>query len=273
MSDQYRIIARQTKAGIGFSAVWKQRELLGMLVQRQITPRYRQMLLGVLWVVLEPLGQLVMLTVVFGFLLRVGTDGHPYPLFAFSALTGWWLFSKTLMTVAGSLQDNMGLISKIYFPRLILPFAATAKEMFDSSIMVAVLVVVSLFYGYVPTAKILLLIPLLAYAALFGLGLGLWLSAVIVKFRDVRPVMGLLLQAGMYATPILYPAKLVPERFAFVYQLNPMYWVVELSRYALLGTPVALAPPFFWSLGLVGVVLACGLVVFSITEKIVVDVQ
>ncbi|RLJ68010.1 ABC transporter permease [Sulfurisoma sediminicola] len=273
MSESYRVVEPQTGVRIGFGDVWQRRELLGMLFQRQIAARYRQMLLGVVWLALEPMAQLAMLTIVFGFLLRVDTGGYPYPLFAFSAMTGWWLFSKTLMSVAGSLQDNIGLISKVYFPRLILPLAATMKELFDGGVMVVILVGLSMLYGYLPTAKIVVLVPLFAYAALIGLGVGLWIATVMVRFRDVRPMMGLVLQAGMYATPIVYPATLVPERFAYAYQFNPMYWVVELSRWALMDKPVDIAPPFFWSLGFVCVTVYGGLMVFAKTEKIVVDVQ
>lgn len=273
MSEPYRIVERQAGVRIGFGDVWQRRELLGMLAQRQIAARYRQMLLGVAWLALEPIAQLAMLTIVFGFLLRVDTGGYPYPVFAFTALTGWWLFSKTLMAVAGSLQDNIGLISKVYFPRLILPIAATMKELFDSGVMVAILVALSMIYGYVPGIKVLALVPLLAYAALIGLGIGLWIATFMVRFRDIRPMMGLVLQAGMYGTPIVYPVHLVPERFAYAYQLNPMYWVVELSRWALLDKPVEITAPFFWSLGFVCVTVYGGLLVFSKSEKIVVDVQ
>lgn len=273
MTVEVRVIEKQRGVGLGLVEVYERRELLWMLAQRQIATRYRQMLLGVVWAALEPLGQLLMLTVIFGYLLKVNAAGYPYPLFAFAGLTGWWLFSRNLMAVAGSLQDNMGLISKVYFPRLILPLAAALKETFDSAVMVALLLIVSVLYGYIPGFRAVMVVPLLIFAALLSLGIGLWLASVMVKFRDVRPMLGLALQAGMYATPIVYAAELVPERFLFFYQLNPMYWVVELSRWALLEKTVSLTAPFYWSLGFSGIVLVSGLLVFSFTEKMAVDVQ
>ena len=273
MTAEIRVIEKQRQFGFGILDVLERRELLAMLAQRQIASRYRQMLLGVVWAALEPLGQLVMLTLVFGFLLKVDTAGYPYPLFAFAGLTGWWLFSRNLMAVAGSLQDNMGLISKVYFPRLILPLAASMKELFDITVMVGLLLVVAMVYGYLPGLKVVLIVPLLLFAALLSLGLGLWLASLMVRFRDIRPMLGLILQAGMYATPILYSPALVPERFQFAYQLNPMYWVVELSRWALLDKSVIITAPFYWSIGVSALILAGGLLVFSATEKKVVDVQ
>lgn len=273
MSAETHIIKKQRSIGFGLADVMERRELLWMLAQRQIATRYRQMLLGVFWAALEPLGQLLMLTVVFGALLKVDTGGYPYPLFAFAGLTGWWLFSKTLVAAAGSLQDNMSMISKVYIPRLILPLAATAKEVFDSAILLVLLLIVSIVYGYIPGPRIAVLIPVFLFAALVSLGLGLWLASLMVRFRDVRPMLTLVLQAGMYATPIVYAAELVPARFHVFYQLNPMYWVVELSRWALLGKSVVLTASFYWSLGLSASVVISGLLVFSLTEKMVVDVQ
>lgn len=268
-----RVIEKQKHFGFGILEVSKRLELLWMLAQRQIASRYRQMLLGVVWAALEPLGQLLMLTLVFGFLLKVDTAGYPYPLFAFAGLTAWWLFSRNLMAVAGCLQDNMGLISKVYFPRLILALAASVKEVFDIAIMLALLLVVSAVYGYAPGPKVVVLVPLLLFAGLLSLGLGLWLASLMVRFRDIRPMLGLVLQAGMYATPILYSPAIVPERFQFLYQLNPMYWVIELSRWGLLDKVVTVTPSFYWSLALSAIIVATGLLVFSATEKIAVDVQ
>lgn len=272
-TEKYRIIEKRKKTSFGLIEVYKRRELLWMLAHRQVASRYRQMLFGIFWVAMEPLGQLLILTIVFGYLLKIDTAGYPYPLFAFAGLIGWWLFSRNLLAVAGCLQDNMGLISKVYFPRLILPIAATLKEIFDSLIMVCLLVLVAIVYGYIPGPKAILMLLVLLYAALLGLAIGLWLASIMVRFRDVRPMLGLALQAGMYATPIVYAAELVPERISFLYELNPMYWVVELSRWALLEKTIFLSPTFYWSMGFSGLILISGLLVFSFTEKMAVDVQ
>jgi len=270
---EYRVIEPQRGIKIGLADVLERRELLWMLTKRQIESRYRQMLLGIVWALLEPLGQLLMMTVVFGYLLRVASEGYPYPLFAFSGLTAWWLFSRATMAVAGSLLDNIGLISKVYFPRLILPLAATGREMFDNVVMLLVLLVLSVAYGYIPSSKALLLPLILFCAAVFALACGLWVASLMVKFRDVRPMLSLGLQAGMYATPIVYSAQLVPERFRAFYELNPMFWVVEFSRWALLGKTVEITSSFYWSLGFIVLSLAGGIIVFSAFEKMSVDVQ
>lgn len=271
--DETRIIERQRHLSFGLLEAVRRVELLIMLSQRQISARYRQMLLGVLWAALEPLGQLLMLTLVFGFLLKVETGGYPYPLFAFAGLTAWWLFSRNLLAVASCLQDNMSLISKVYFPRLILALSSSVKETFDIAILVIILIFVAIIYGYTPGAKVLVLIPLLLFATLLSLGLGLWFASLMVRFRDVRPMLALILQAGMYASPILYSPTLVPESLQFYYQLNPMYWVIELSRWGLLDKPITITTSFYFSLMFSIGVIATGLLVFSATEKMAVDVQ
>jgi lipopolysaccharide transport system permease protein len=273
MTADIRVIERQRYVRFGIREALGRTELLLMLAQRQIASRYRQMLLGILWALLEPLGQLLLLTLVFGFLLKVDTAGFPYPLFAFTGLAAWWLFSRTLMAVAGCLQDNMTLISKVYFPRLVLAFASCVKELFDIALLIIPLLIVSAFYGRPPGVKALALVPLLLFASALGLGIGLWLASLMVRFRDIRPMLGLALQAGMYATPIVYSPALVPESIRFIYQMNPMYWITELSRWALLDKAVEITAPFYWSLGLSAAIIGGGLLIFSATEKMAVDVQ
>ncbi len=273
MTAEIRVIEPRRYIRFGIREAFGRTELLWMLAQRQIASRYRQMLLGIVWALLEPLGQLLLLTLVFGFLLKVDTAGFPYPLFAFTGLAGWWLFSRTLLAVACCLQDNMTLISKVYFPRLILAFAASVKELFDIALLLLPLLILSAFYGHPPGLKALALIPLLLFASALGIGIGLWLASLMVRFRDIRPMLGLALQAGMYATPIVYPPSLVPESIRFFYQLNPMYWITELARWMLLDKQVAITAPFYWALGLSAAVIAGGLLMFSATEKMAVDVQ
>src|SRR3546814_12018572 len=144
------------------------------------------------------------------------------------------------------MSDNMGLISKVYFPRLVLPIAAMARELFDGMLMMAILLVLALAYGFEPTVRLLALPLVLLAAGLLAMAAGLWFTALLVKFRDIRPLLTLVLQAGMYATPIIYRVHLVPDRFRFVYQPNPMLWVVEFSRWALLGTEVAIPSALDW---------------------------
>ena len=258
---------------IGLTGALHRHELLSLFVKRQISARYRQMLLGVLWALVEPMGQLLLLTVVFGFLLKVDTAGYPYPVFAFAGLAAWFLFSRATLAVASSLQENMGLISKVYFPRLILPLAAVARELFDAMLMIILLLVLAWAYGIPPTLKLLALPFILIYSAILALSIGLWLATLMVKFRDIRPILSLALQAGMYATPIVYSAELVPERFRFAYELNPMYWAVEFSRWALFGKEVTINAALAWSVGGSLLLLVGGLITFSLFERMSVDVQ
>jgi lipopolysaccharide transport system permease protein len=273
MNNSMTIITPQRRPGIGLIAAWQRRELLLMFVRRHIFSRYRQMFLGILWSVAEPLGSLLILTFVFGFVIKVDTGGLPYPLFAFSGLVGWWVFSKTTTAVTSSLLDNIGVISKVYFPRIILPLAVVGRELFDALILVGILLAISLVYGFVPHWQVLVLPVILLGAALLGLGCGLILAPLTVKFRDVRHILSLVLQAGMYATPIVYSATLVPAAIEPLYQMNPMYWIVEATRWALLNTPFALTLNFWISIGQSVAIVGAGLAVFGRLERISVDVQ
>lgn len=271
--EEHIIEANRPGALLGIGPLWAQRELAWIFICRQISLRYRQMALGVFWAVLEPLAFLLLMSAVFQMLLRVDTGHYPYPIFAFSGLMPWLLFNKATMAAAQSLVDNMALISKVYFPRLLLPVAGVVRETFDSLVVFITLVVLAWGFGFPPQWKLLLAPIILLYVALTALAVGLWLACVMVPFRDVRPLLGLLLQAGMYATPVLYPATLVPESLLPYYELNPMYWAVEAFRWLLLDKPLSITLSFWLSLALVGATLAAGLVIFGAGQKKVVDVQ
>ncbi|MBU0877933.1 MAG: ABC transporter permease [Alphaproteobacteria bacterium] len=267
------IDATHQHKGVNFAELWAHRELVMLFAKRQVASRYRQMLLGGLWAVLEPLATLAMMSVVFGFLLRVDTGGYPYPIYAFAALIPWFLFSKTTLAVASSLQENMGLISKVYFPRLALPIATACRELFDNLITLTILILLAIGFGFLPTWRYLLLIPSIFAIALVGMGVGLWVSALMVRFRDVRPLLTITLQAGMYATPIFYPPTLVPEWMLPFYQLNPMYWGVAVFRWIMLNQEIAITPMLYVSLTASVLVMVSGIWIFSVYEKMTVDVQ
>ena len=214
-----------------------------------------------------------MMTAVFGMLLRVDTGKYPYAVFAFAGIMPWLLFSKATTAAANSLADNMGLISKVYFQRLLLPVAGIVRELFDSAIVFVILVLLAWIFGFPPTTKLLLAPVILIYTSAFALAVGLWLASIMVPFRDIRPLLGLVLQAGMYATPVLYPSNLVPQTLMPYYQLNPMYWTIELFRWLLLDRPVKFTASFGYSIGAVVVALLTGLIVFANGQKRVVDVQ
>lgn len=256
-----------------FSEVYDHRELIVLFVDRHIKSRYRQMALGIAWALLEPLFQLLLMSVVFGFLLRVNTNGYPYPVYVFAALIPWQHFTRTAMSVTGSLQDNLSLISKVYFPRIILPIAAMAREMFDTAIQLAILLILAAFYGYYPSLKLVLLAPVVLILISFaGAGLGLWAAAIVVRFRDVRPALSIALQGGLYLTPILYAASVVPQNLRFLYQLNPMYWGVETFRWLLIDQPLVWDWTLPVSLTLTAIMTALGIVIFSVNERTTVDV-
>lgn len=253
--------------------VWQQRELMMLFVRRYLASRYRQMALGGFWAVLEPLAQLLLMSVVFGFLLRVQTHDIPYAVYLFAAMIPWQHFGRTTMAVAGSLQENMALISKVYFPRLILPASAVVREMVDTAIQIAILLVVAAWYGYYPSPWLFIGAPIvLALVSIAGAGLGLCAAGIIVRYRDVRPFLGIALQGGMYLSPVLYSASVVPAWLLFYYQLNPMYWPIEAFRWMLLGQPMTLTSALPISMLIVVVLLVVGLILFTINERKTVDV-
>jgi lipopolysaccharide transport system permease protein len=252
---------------------WAHRELLWLLMWRNVTSRYAQMSLGMLWSVLEPLAMLMTLVVVFGFLIRVPTQGVPYPVFVFAAQVPWLLFAKATMNAIGCLQEHMSLVSKVAFPRLLLPFASVFRDLFDATILVAILIVVGSVYGYFPSARLAIVPVLLLGVTGFSVAIGLWLAGSLVRYRDIRPIVGITLQIGFYLSPVLFPTALVPARFLPVYSLNPMYWAIELSRWAFVGTPVAITPSFYASMAAVAALFVSGLFVYAHKERAAVDVQ
>jgi lipopolysaccharide transport system permease protein len=267
------IDAKRPSNSLAFREIWQRRELLYLMVRRHLSTRYSQMALGSLWAILEPLAQLLLMTIVFGLLLRVDSQGYPYPVFAFAALAPWYYFSRTTMAVAGCLQENMVLISKVYFPRLVLALAALMREFVDSMVTVILLVLLAWSFGFPPQAKLLLIPLVMLGIGLAGAGIGLWCAAIMVKLRDIRQILSIALQVGMYATPILYGASLVPAKLLPYYQINPMYWGVETFRWMLLDKPLALSIGLPIGLGLCAAVLVSGLMIFAAFEKETVDVQ
>ncbi len=254
-------------------ALWRHRELAWLFAKRHVASRYRQMALGVVWAALEPLMQLALMSIVFGFLLRVSSNDYPYAIYVFAALIPWQHFGRTTLAVAASLQDNLPLISKVYFPRIILPIAAVLRELFDTTLQFLILLILAAFFGYYPSAKLLLLAPLVLIAiSVAALGFGLLAAAFMVKYRDIRPALGIVMQAGMYLSPVLYAASVVPAPFLFYYQINPMYWALEAFRWLLLDQPLALSAALPVALALVVAMLVSGLMVFTLYERRTVDV-
>lgn len=216
--------------------LWEYRELLYFLVWRDIKVSYAQTVLGVAWAVLKPVVTMVVFAIIFGWLVRVPSEGVPYPIFVFTALLPWQLFARSLAGSSTSLVANENLITKVYFPRLVVPISATVAGILDFAIASLVLLGMLWFYHIVPTAAAWTLPLFVMLAIATALGVGLWLSALNVLYRDVGHAAPFLIQIWLFATPVIYPSSLVPESLRVAYWLNPMVGVVEGFRWALLGT-------------------------------------
>jgi len=252
--------------------LWEYRELLYFLVWRDIKVRYSQATIGIAWAVIQPVTTMVVLTIIFSHFGRFPSDGTPYPVFSFSALLAWNFFANGLGRAAISVANNASVISKIYFPRLLVPFAASLAMIVDLVIAFAVLLGMMVWFGIMPTPAILTLPLFVLLDLLVLLGFGFWLSALNVKYRDVSHAVPLLLQLWMYASPVVYPLSIVPAKWQLLYNLNPMVGVVQGFRWALLGQG---APRFAFLLLNVAVALVAllsGLVYFKRTERTFVDV-
>lgn len=234
--------------------LWAYRELLYFLVWRDVKVRYKQTVLGVAWAVLQPLLTMVVFSIFFGVLGRVSSGGLPYPLFFYAALVPWTYFASGLRRSSESLVGSSSLISKVYFPRLILPLASILSSLVDLGFAFLVLLVLMLFYRAVPSWAILLLPVYVLLALITALGAGLWLSALNVRYRDFQFVVPFLIQTWFFVTPIIYPSTLVPAPWRTWYALNPMVGVVEGFRHALLAT-TATPGPVVWVSALVSVLL------------------
>ena len=211
-------------------AIWRGRELLWVLTLREIQIRYRQSVLGIAWAVLQPLLMMLMFTVVFSVLLKVPSDGVPYPVFSYSALMFWTFFSGSLMRAIPSLEANEALMRKIYFPREFFPISSVLSALFDLVIAFAIFLGIMLYYHTPFTLNMLYVVPLVLIQTIFALGVCFFFSALNVYYRDVKHALGLLMQLWMYATPIIYPMSLIPEKFWRFYLLNPMTGLIESYR-------------------------------------------
>lgn len=217
--------------------LWAYRELLYFLAWRDIKVRYKQTVFGILWAVLQPTFTMIVFSLFFGRLARMPSDGLPYPVFAFTALVPWTFFASGLSASSDSLVASAHLIKKVYFPRLLIPVAAVVGGAVDFLIAFMLLLAMLPVFGLVPSWNAVWLPAFMLLALVTALGVGLWLSALNVQFRDVRHTTGFLLQAWLFCTPIAYPSSLLPEPWRSLYGLNPMAGVVEGFRWALLGTP------------------------------------
>jgi lipopolysaccharide transport system permease protein len=251
---------------------WAYRELLFFLTWRDIKVRYKQTVLGASWAILQPVLTMLVFSIIFGRLAKLPSEGIPYPIFTFTALLPWQLFSFALTSSSNSLIGSQNLITKVYFPRLIVPIASTIAGLVDFAIAFVVLLGMMIYYHITPHVAIWSLPLFLLLALASALAVGLWLSALNVKYRDIRYVVPFLAQFWMYATPVAYSSQLIPEKWRWLYSLNPMTGVVEGFRWALLGKSALDLPFLLLSAVVVLILLVSGLYYFKRVESGFADV-
>jgi lipopolysaccharide transport system permease protein len=251
--------------------LWDYRELLYFFVWRDVKIRYKQTAIGVLWVVLQPLLTMLVFTLFFGKLAKMPSMGLPYPVFYFAAVVPWMYFSTALLTATNVVVEHQRVITKVFFPRLILPFSSVISGLVDFAIGFIVLMIFTLSYGIHPTMAALLLPFFLLLAVLTALGVGLWLSALNALYRDVRYLMPFIIQFWMLASPVAYPSSMVPERYRWLYGLNPMAGVIDGFRWSLTGRGQAPGTVLLASSVMVCLTVFGGLIFFNRMEVSIAD--
>lgn len=256
---------------VDFNELWEYRELLYFFTWRDVKLRYKQTGLGVAWAIIQPLFMMVVFSLFFGGLAKIPSDGVPYPLFSLAALLPWTLFAEGMTRSTISMVSNANIMTKVYFPRLIMPAASIMSPLVDFCVAFGILLLMMVYYSFVPTINLLFLPLLVVFAMMTSLAVGLWLSALNVKYRDFQYTVPFLIQIWMFASPVVYPASMVPQQFRFLYALNPMTGVIEGFRWALLGTnpPTAM---IFISLGVVIALLVSGVFYFRRMEQYFADI-
>ena len=269
-----RIQPRKGWSGLGLHELWQYRELLFFMTWRDVKVRYKQTALGGAWAIIQPFFTMVVFSLFFGRLAKIPSDGIPYPIFSYAALVPWTFFANGLSQSSNSLVGSANLIKKVYFPRLAVPIATVLAGVVDFVLAFVVLLAMMLYYGIVPTINTLWLPALLLLALVTSLGVGLWLSALNVQFRDVRYVVPFLVQLWLFASPVIYSSASVSPAWRAVYGLNPMAGVIEGFRWALLGPQSGAAPGPMTAVSALAALalLASGAFYFRRMEKTFADV-
>lgn len=253
--------------------IWRYRELFYFLAWRDILVRYKQTAIGIAWALIRPFLTMVVFSVVFGQLAKLPSQGAPYPILVFSAMLPWQFFANSLSECSNSLISNANLISKVYFPRLIVPTSAVVVSFVDFMVSGIILLGLMAWYNFVPTWRIVTLPFFIAIAFAASMGAGLWLASLNVKYRDFRYIVPFIVQFGLYISPVGFSSTIVPEQWRFVYSLNPIVGVIDGFRWAILGGESNLyLPGFFLSLGFVSLLLISGIWYFRKMERTFADV-
>ena len=267
-----RIVPQQGWFNFSLAELWHYRELLYFFVWRDIKIRYKQTAVGVAWAVLQPLLTMLVFSLFFGRLAHIPSDGLPYSVFYYSALLPWAYFASGLQNATSAIVENQRVVTKVYFPRLVLPVSGTLSGLVDFAVSFVMFAVIAAWNRIVPTMAIVYLPLFLLLAILTALGFGLWLAALNAIYRDVRYVLPFLVQFWMFASPVAYPSSLVPEKWRWMYGLNPIAGVIEGFRWALTGHGNPPGPIVFASSAVVLVVLVTGLSFFARMETTIADV-
>ncbi len=253
--------------------LWLYRELFYFLAWRDILVRYKQTVIGVTWSLIRPFLTMVVFTVVFSKLANLPSDNVPYPILVFAALLPWQFFANAFTEAGNSLISNANMISKVYFPRLVIPTSAVIVSFVDFMISGFILAALMLWYGYLPDWRIATLPFFVLIAVAAALGAGIWIAALNVKYRDFRYIIPFVVQFGLYISPVGFSSSIVPERWRLLYSLNPMVGVIDGFRWALLGGSTGMYwPGFVLSISLVALVFITGVLYFRVTEKSFADV-
>jgi len=271
-TDTLIIEPRKSNLSWDLKELWRYRELLFFLVWRDVKVRYKQTVVGFGWAIIRPLLTMVVFTIFFGKVAKVPSDGFPYPIFSYSGLLLWTYFSQALSNSSDSLVGSSNLISKVYFPRIIIPLASSLSAVVDYAIASVILLLMMLYYKIFPNINIILLPVILVFTFLITTGMGLWLSALNVKFRDVRYVLPFFIQLLIFLTPVIYPVDFIPDRFRWLIYLNPIAGLIDAHRACILGYETLNFGLLFISL-IVGIIIfATGLNYFRKTESFFADI-
>lgn len=267
------IARRSSYRIIDLSELSRYKDLFRYLIWRQIKTRYAQSAIGIGWAIIQPLFTMLVFTIVFGNLAKIDSEGVPYAIFSLVAIVPWTYLSNAVTEGSQSLVTEASMIRKVYFPRILLPASTVAAKLVDLGISLGLLVILLIYYRQMPSSEFWMLPALALVMVIFALGLNCWLSALAIQFRDVKHAVGFIVQIGMYATPVVYSANTIPEKYLYLYAVNPMVGVIEGGRSVLLNTQ-----PFAWDLFTTGLlsslfILSTGLIFFHSRESVFADVS
>ena len=273
MSNRELIIEAGRTERLYWKDLWNYRELFYFLAWRDILVRYKQTVIGILWALIRPFLIMVVFTVVFGKLAKLPSEGVPYPILVFAAMLPWQFFANAFSESSNSLIGNANLISKVYFPRLVIPTSSVIVSFVDFLISGIILIVLMLWYNFWPSWRFIALPALIVVAFATAMGAGLWIAALNVKYRDFRYIVPFIVQFGLYISPVGFSSSVVPEQYRLLYSINPMVGVIDGFRWAILGSDVSFyLPGFLLSIGIVALLLTGGLWFFRKTERTFADI-